>query len=129
MIRVKIYSIQKILRINIKLKRAFQYWKLPTINNVFMIPESVKLTDDKRTIQINYDNGSTLILTSSILRAKSPSAENKNNKQNSDISKFENVLIVNLDQVGNYALKITFSDGHDTGIYSWEYLFEIGSKS
>ena len=129
MIRVKIYSIQKILRINIKLKRAFQYWKLPTINIVFMIPESVKLTDDKRTIQINYDNGSTLILTSSILRAKSPSAENKNNKQNSDISKFENVLIVNLDQVGNYALKITFSDGHDTGIYSWEYLFEIGSKS
>ena len=94
-----------------------------------MIPESVKLTDDKRKIQLNYDNGSTLILTSSILRAKSPSAENKNNKQNLDISKFENVLIVNLDQVGNYALKITFSDGHDTGIYSWEYLFEIGSKS
>ena len=94
-----------------------------------MIPDQVKLSQDMKSIQIGYDDGKFLILSSLLLRAKSPSAENKKNLESPINSKFENVLIKKVDKVGNYALRIVFSDGHDTGIYSWKYLYEIGTKN
>ena len=93
-----------------------------------MTPDSVKLSDDKKSIIINYRGNSHLILPSSKLRTLSPSAENKKNLKDPDISKFSNVLILKIEGVGNYAIRIIFDDGHNTGIYSWEYLHEIGLK-
>ena len=94
-----------------------------------MIPNSIKLSIDKKSLQIAYNKGSFLILSSSFLRAYTPSAENKKNLDSPNIEKFSGVLIKKIEKVGNYAVRISFSDGHDTGIYSWDFLYKIGLKS
>ncbi|MAZ46713.1 MAG: hypothetical protein CMM98_03975 [Rickettsiales bacterium] len=94
-----------------------------------MIPNSVKLSSDKRSLQIEYDKKNFLILSSSFLRAHTPSVENKNNLNSPDIKRFSEVLIKKVEKVGNYAVRISFTDGHNTGIYSWDFLYEIGLKS
>ena len=94
-----------------------------------MIPNSVKLSSDKRSLQIEYDKKNFLILSSSFLRAHTPSAENKNNLNSPDIKRFSEVLIKKVEKVGNYAVRISFTDGHNTGIYSLDFLYEIGLKS
>ena len=93
-----------------------------------MIPKKIKLANSNKNIQISYENDIFLIITSSILRANSPSVENRNNISNPDIKLHHNVLINKLIKVGNYAVRIEFSDGHTTGIYTWKYLYEIGQK-
>ena len=93
-----------------------------------MIPNSVKLSDNKKSILMHYDGNKHLILSSTKLRALSPSAENKKNLEKPDFSDYQNVSILRIESVGNYAIRIVFDDGHNTGIYSWEYLHEIGSK-
>ena len=94
-----------------------------------MIPNSIKLSSDKKSLQIAYDKEKFLILSSSLLRAYSPSAENKKNLNSPDVEKFSGVLIKNIEKVGKYAVRISFSDGHNTGIYSWDFLYEVGIKS
>ena len=79
-------------------------------------------------LQINYENGTTLVMPSGFLRLLSPSAENKNNQNSKDFKKFNGTSINKLEAVGNYAIRIYFSDGHNTGIFSWEYLFSLGEK-
>ena len=91
-----------------------------------MIPKSVKLSLNKKSIQIEYENNNYLVLRSSFLRRYSPSAENKPHVDKNTLKQHENVKIINIEMVGNYAMRIEFSDGHTTGIYSWEYLFKIG---
>ena len=93
-----------------------------------MIPKKIKLANSNKNIQISYENDIFLIITSSILRANSPSVENRNNISNPNIKLHHNVLINKLIKVGNYAVRIEFSDGHTTGIYTWKYLYEIGQK-
>ena len=94
-----------------------------------MTPNSIKLSIDKKSLQIAYNGGNFLILSSSFLRAYTPSAENKKNLDSPDFGKFSEVLIKKIEKVGNYAVRISFSDGHNTGIYSWDFLYEIGLKS
>ena len=81
-----------------------------------MIPNEVKLSKDMKSIQIGYENGKFLILSSMLLRARSPSAENKKNIELPISNNFESVSIKKVDKVGNYALRIAFSDGHATGM-------------
>ena len=97
-----------------------------------MIPKSVTLNKNKKSIQFEYPNNIFLQLTSSYLRACSPSAENKDKLRESDVSKrkevFKSVMINKVEAVGNYAIRIIFDDGHSTGIFSWEYIYTIGSR-
>ena len=93
-----------------------------------MIPKSIKLSDDKKSIVIEYSDKEYLVLFSSKLRALSPSAENKNNLNSPDFSTHKKVIINKIEKVGNYAIRILFSDNHNTGIFSWDYLYEIGLK-
>tara|TARA_B100000941_G_C28211405_1_gene401955 strand:- start:59 stop:364 length:306 start_codon:yes stop_codon:yes gene_type:complete len=97
-----------------------------------MIPKSVTLNKNKKSIQLEYSNDKFLLLTSSYLRACSPSAENKDKLRGSDVNKrqkvYNSVMIKELEAVGNYAIRITFDDGHSTGIFSWEYIYTIGSR-
>ena len=97
-----------------------------------MIPKSVTLNKNKKSIQLEYPNNTFLLLTSSYLRACSPSAENKVKPRESDFSKrkevFNSVMIAKIEAVGNYAIRIIFDDGHKTGIFSWEYIYMIGSR-
>ncbi len=98
-----------------------------------MTPKKIILNKNKRSIQVEYENNTYLLLTSSYLRACSPSAENKSRLRQSKDTKtissyFSKVLINRIESVGNYAVRIIFNDGHDTGIFSWNYLHDIGSK-
>ena len=97
-----------------------------------MIPKSVTLNKNKKSIQLEYPNNTFLLLTSSYLRACSPSAENKGRLRDSDVNKrkavFNSVMINKVEAVGNYAIRIIFDDGHSTGIFSWEYIYSIGSR-
>ncbi len=98
-----------------------------------MTPKSVTLNANKKSIQFEYDDNTHLLLNASYLRAVSPSAENKNRLKSVETFKkqeiFSKVSIDKIEAVGNYAIRIIFSDGHNTGIYSWEYIFNIGSKA
>ena len=93
-----------------------------------MKPHSIKLLKNKAYVLFSYSNNHDLILDSSFLRAASPSAENKKHAKTPDKSRFKNIKIVNIESVGNYAVKFVFDDGHDTGIYTWDYILEIGKK-
>ena len=100
-----------------------------------MVPKSVTLNKNKKSIQLEYHNNSHLLLTSSYLRALSPSAENKHqhknlleNSKKLDQERYKSVLIRKVEAVGNYAIRIFFDDGHNTGIFSWEYIYKIGSR-
>ena len=67
------------------------------------------------------------------MRAHSPSAENRKtrslNKTKNFKDEYKKVLISRIEGVGNYAIRIVFNDGHSTGIYSWEYIYNLGSKT
>ena len=91
------------------------------------IPKRIKLVKDKDKVLFEYDNGNYLVLSSTYLRFKSPSAENKFNK-NKDVSFFSKVKLVKIEKVGNYAIKLVFDDNHSTGIYSWAYITQIGQE-
>lgn len=93
-----------------------------------MTPKTVRVGPSKRDLQLSYENGITLLIQSNFLRKNSPSAENKNNISRDSTGEFKDILINKVESVGNYALRIHFSDGHSTGIYSWEYLISLAEK-
>lgn len=95
--------------------------------NKTLIPNRIKLFKDRDKLLFEYDGGKYLILKSSYLRLKSPSAENKYNKHK-DENSFANVKLVNVEKIGNYAIRLIFNDDHSTGIYSWKYISEIGQE-
>lgn len=93
-----------------------------------MTPKTIKIGPSKMDLQINYESGIDLVIPSTFLRKFSPSAENKNNLNQENLKIFNGISISKLEAVGNYAIRVHFSDGHNTGIYSWEYLFSLGEK-
>tara|TARA_B100000989_G_scaffold83137_1_gene59471 strand:+ start:12122 stop:12433 length:312 start_codon:yes stop_codon:yes gene_type:complete len=92
-----------------------------------LIPNRIKLVKNRDKLLFEYEGGKYLILKSSYLRLKSPSAENKYNTSK-DESSFKDVKLVNVEKVGNYAIRLVFNDDHRTGIYSWKYISEIGQE-
>ena len=90
-----------------------------------MKPNSIKVLKKERKVLFYYEDGNCLLLECKILRALSPSAENKKNIKNPDINRHNSVNINKVEMVGNYALRFFFDDGHNTGIFSWEYIIEI----
>ena len=93
-----------------------------------MTPKIIKIGPSRLDLQISYENGINLVIPSTFLRKFSPSAENKNNLNQENLKIFNGISISKLEAVGNYAIRVHFSDGHNTGIYSWEYLFSLGEK-
>ncbi|MFZ2587494.1 MAG: gamma-butyrobetaine hydroxylase-like domain-containing protein [Alphaproteobacteria bacterium] len=91
-----------------------------------MQPTSLTLTKDKRSLTLHY-GPAIHTLTAHTLRMESPSAEVKGHFGQGGITPVgkENVTITALEPVGTYALKIVFSDGHQTGLYTWEYLYGL----
>jgi DUF971 family protein len=91
-------------------------------------PTNVTLHQASRVLEIAFDDGSGFRLPYEFLRVYSPSAEVRGHgpgQETLQVGKRE-VTIKSAEAVGHYALRPTFSDGHDTGIYSWEYLHELG---
>ena len=93
------------------------------------IPTNVTLHQASRVLEIAFDDGSAYKLPYEYLRVYSPSAEVRGHgpgQETLQVGK-RDVTIKTVEPVGHYALRPTFSDGHDTGIYSWEYLHELGA--
>jgi DUF971 family protein len=89
-----------------------------------MIPNNVVVHQQSKVLELSYEDGNVYRLPFELLRVLSPSAEVQGHgpgQETLQTGKRE-VLIANLEPVGHYALKPSFSDGHDSGLYSWDYL-------
>lgn len=93
-------------------------------------PTELKLDAEKRVLAVSFDDGQSFALPAELLRAMSPSAEVQGHspEQRVTVPGKKSVRILKLDLVGNYAVRITFDDGHDTGLYVWEYLRDLGEN-
>ena len=94
-------------------------------------PEEIRLSPDKTLLTLVFADGSSHALAAEYLRVESPSAEVQGHSpdEKKTIGGKSKVRILALDPVGNYALKIRFDDGHDTGLFTWAYLAELGAKA
>ena len=93
-------------------------------------PEEIRLKDHGRMLVVTYGANETYALPAEYLRVESPSAEVKGHGpgQEATVAGKKNVRILRLAPVGHYALRIVFDDRHDTGLYSWTYLRELGEN-
>jgi DUF971 family protein len=93
-------------------------------------PEELRLKDHGRTLAIRFDTGESFELPAEFLRVESPSAEVKGHGPGQEVTVpgKRHVAISKLDPIGNYAIRITFDDGHNTGLYTWIYLHKLGHE-
>jgi len=95
-----------------------------------MQPTAITLHQVSRVLEVAFDDGSSFRLPCEYLRVHSPSAEVRGHGPGQDVLQVgkRDVNISTLEPVGHYALRPTFSDGHDTGIFSWDYLHDLGVR-
>ena len=93
-------------------------------------PTSIVLHTGSRVLEIAFDDGSSFRLPFEFLRVHSPSAEVRGHGAGQEVLQTgkRDVTINDLQPVGHYAIRPTFSDGHDSGIYAWDYLYQLGSR-
>jgi DUF971 family protein len=93
-------------------------------------PVSIDFNREKQLLTIVWSDNNTFEYSSEFLRVYSPSAEVRGHGQGQETLQVgkKDVAIKDLKPAGRYALKITFDDGHDSGIYDWRYLYRIGAK-
>ncbi len=93
-------------------------------------PTELRLNPERGLLTVSFDDGARFELTSEYLRVESPSAEVKGHGpgQRQTVAAKREVKIARLEPVGNYAVRIVFDDGHDTGLYSWAYLRTLGEE-
>lgn len=91
------------------------------------VPVEIALLNQSRALELSYADGSSYRLPYEFLRVYSPSAEVRGHGPGQEVLQTgkRDVLIVELEPVGHYAVKPTFSDGHDSGLFSWAYLHEL----
>ncbi len=77
-------------------------------------PLEINVCENGKVLELSFDNDEKFLISAELLRVESPSAEVQGHGP--------------IEQVGNYAVKLRFDDGHDTGIYSWKYLYHLGSQ-
>ena len=100
------------------------------LQNATPIPDEIRLYDGGRMLRIAYPDTGAAELTAEFLRVSSPSAEVRGHGQGNEVLQVgkEDVTITGNEPVGNYAVKLIFSDGHDSGLYSWDVLYEFASN-
>jgi DUF971 family protein len=93
-------------------------------------PTDINVKDEGRRLEVVYDDGFAALNSAESLRVNSPSAEVQGHGpgQRVEVKGKENVRIVDIEPIGNYAIRIVFDDGHGTGIYTWEYLRELSLR-
>jgi DUF971 family protein len=93
-------------------------------------PTEIRLAKDKRTLTVSFDNGETHGLPAEYLRVFSPSAEVQGHspEQRKLVAGKQAVEILQVEPVGNYAVRLHFDDLHNTGLYSWGYLLKLGRE-
>ena len=93
-------------------------------------PEEIRLNRQEKSLEVCFEDKKTFCFSAEFLRVESPSAEvqGHGSGQKNIISGRRHVGIIEIEPVGNYAIRITFDDLHDTGIYSWATLYEYGVR-
>jgi DUF971 family protein len=93
-----------------------------------VVPSEIRLNKAERVLHVAFEDGERFALPAEYLRVESPSAEVQGHSpdQKQIIAGKRNVAVVAVEPVGNYAVRLVFDDRHDTGIYSWDYLHELG---
>jgi len=93
-------------------------------------PEEIRLSKSKDNLFVRFDNGFETSLSAELLRVESPSAEvqGHGSGQKTTPSGKRMVTVAGIEAVGNYAIRISFSDGHDTGLFSWDILHDYGQR-
>ncbi len=93
-------------------------------------PTELRLHKDRKTLTVTFDDGESFDLAAEYLRVRSPSAEVQGHapSERRTVAGKRDVQILELHPVGNYAVRLVFDDMHATGIYSWDYLNELGRK-
>jgi DUF971 family protein len=93
-------------------------------------PTELRLRKDRKVLTATFDSGERFELSAEYLRVRSPSAEVQGHSPSERrvVAGKENVQILELHPVGNYAVRLVFDDLHSTGIFSWDYLFELGQN-
>jgi DUF971 family protein len=91
-------------------------------------PTELRLAKDRKTLTVVFDDGQSFALPAEYLRVKSPSAEVQGHSpdERKTVPGKRNVMILEVNPVGNYAVRLVFDDLHSTGIYSWDYLRSLG---
>jgi len=98
------------------------------LNRDTPIPTEITLHKASRVLEIAFETGERFRLPAELLRVYSPSAEVRGHgpgQETLQVGK-RNVEITGIEAIGNYAIRPTFSDGHDTGIFSWDLLYDMG---
>ena len=91
-------------------------------------PREIRYKSAEKVLEVDFEDGSIFQYPAEFLRVESPSAEvqGHNSAEKKTVPGCRHVGISSMDPVGNYAIRINFDDSHDTGIFSWRYLYEIG---
>jgi DUF971 family protein len=111
-------------------RRRSQPWESRNIKDREMDspwPTELRLNSEKNLLRVSFTGGESAELSAELLRVMSPSAEVQGHSPSERklISGKRAVIITKVEPVGNYAVRLTFSDGHNTGIFSWAYLYEM----
>jgi len=93
-------------------------------------PTEIRLNPEKNQLNVTFDDGESFSYPAEFLRVLSPSAEVQGHspEQRVTVPGKKSVLVKAVEPIGNYAVRIIYDDGHDTGLYSWEYLHELGAS-
>ena len=93
-------------------------------------PLEINVFENGKVLELSFDNNDKFLIPAELLRVESPSAEVQGHGPNEKkiLPGKQAVVILAVEQVGNYAVKLRFDDGHDTGIYSWKYLYHLGRQ-
>ena len=93
-------------------------------------PMEIRVNSEDKQLEIDFDNGESFSISAELLRVESPSSEVQGHgqSQKATVAGRRHVGISGVDPVGDYALRIRFDDLHDTGLFSWRYLYEMGSE-
>ncbi len=91
-------------------------------------PTEIRLAKDKRMLHVAFDDGAAFDLPAEYLRVSSPSAEVQGHSpsERKTVPGKKNVMIIGVEPVGNYAVKLMFDDMHSTGLFGWDYLYGLG---
>ena len=93
-------------------------------------PSEIRLSSDKKILNVTFEGGDCMALSAELLRVESPSAEVQGHgvgQKTTPLGK-QDVRITGIEPVGNYAVRLTFDDGHNTGIFSWDILQDYGRR-
>ena len=90
-------------------------------------PIDIRLHQASKLLEIKFDDSTECMLSCEFLRVYSPSAEVRGHGAGQEVLQVgkEEVNITDIEPIGNYAVRLTFTDGHNTGLYSWDYLYEV----